>query len=128
MLKPLGSWDGEDQYFKFNICSRSYLIFANDPESRRSINGSVVCLNDALIAFSSVTQKLMLLSVTKALPAAVVNMVQDMMYIYRVVTSIGLHVELPMVAEMESSGECDHANSWSIGRLTRHIDVWMFFL
>ena len=64
-------------------------------------------LNDVPIAFSSVTQKHVMLSVTEAQLAAVVTMVQDMMYVYRVITNMGLQVELPMTAEMDNSGACD---------------------
>ena len=43
-------------------------------------------------------------------------------------TIMGLHVELPMTAEMDNSGACNLVNSWSIGGRTRHVDVQMFFL
>eukprot|EP00804_Cyclotella_cryptica_P000019 CCRYP_013697-RA/>CCRYP_013697-RA protein AED:0.44 eAED:-0.15 QI:0/0/0/0.5/1/1/2/0/583 len=128
LLKPSGSWDGKDQNFQFEIRGRSDSNYATDPESRRSITGTVVYLNDAPIAFSSVTQKHVTLSVTEAELAAVVTMVQDMMYIYRVINSMGLKVKLPMIAEMDNSGARDLANSWSVGGRTRHVDVWMFFL
>ncbi len=85
-------------------------------------------LNDAPNAFSSVTQKHVMLSVTEAELAAVVSMVQDMMYVYRVIKSLGLNVESPMLAEMDNSGASDLANSWSMGGRTRHIDVPMFYL
>ena len=70
----------------------------------------------------------MTLSVTEAELAAVVTMVQDMMYVYRVITSMGLQVDLPMTAEMDNCGAGDLANSWSVGGRTRHVDVRMFFL
>jgi hypothetical protein len=54
-------------------------------------------------------------------------MVQDMMYVYRVITSMGLQVELPMTAEMDNSGAHDLTNSWSISGRTRHVDVGKFF-
>jgi hypothetical protein len=87
-----------------------------------------VYLNDVPIAFSSVTQKHVTLSVTEAELAAVATLVLDMMYVYRVITSIGLQVDLPMTADMDNSGACDLANSWSVGGRTRHVDVQMFFL
>jgi hypothetical protein len=53
-----------------------------------------------------------------------------MMYTYRVVVSMGLEVELPMLVEMDNSGARDLANIWSVGgrTRTRHVDVRMFFL
>jgi hypothetical protein len=95
LLKPWGSWDGKDRDFKFKIRGRSDSNYATDPDSRRSIMGTVVYLNDSPIAFSSVTQKHVMLSVTEAELAAVVAMVQDMMSIYRVVNSMGLKLNCP---------------------------------
>ncbi len=66
--------------------------------------GTIVYLNDAPIAFSSVTQKHVTLSVTEVELAAVVTMVQDMMYVYPVIKSMGIQVDLPMIAEMDNSG------------------------
>lgn len=63
------------------ICVRSNLNYAADPESRKSVTGTIFCLNDMPIAFSSVTQKHVTLSITEAELAAVVMMVQDMMYV-----------------------------------------------
>jgi hypothetical protein len=85
--------------------------------------GTVVYLNDGPIAFSSVTQKNVTLSVIEAELVAVVTMVQSMMF-----TIMGLHVELPLTAEMDNSGACNLVNSWSVDRRTRHVDVQMFFL
>ena len=128
VLKPSGNWDGKDRNFKFVIRGRSDSNYATDPESRRSVTGTVVYLNDSPIVFGSVTQKHVTLSVTEAELAAAVSLVQDMMYVYRVMMSLGLEVELPMLVEMDNSGARDLANSWSFGGRTRHVDVRMFFL
>ena len=128
VLKPSGNWDGKDRNFKFVIRGRSDSNYATDPESRRSVTGTVVYLNDSPIVFGSVTQKHVTLSVTEAELAAAVSLVQDMMYVYRVMMSLGLEVELPMLVEMDNSGARDLANSWSVGGRTRHVDVRMFFL
>ena len=76
LLRPLGSWVRKDRNFKFKIQGRCDSNSATDLESRRSITCTVVYLNDAPIAFSSVTQKHVLLSVTKAELGAV----EDVMY------------------------------------------------
>ena len=85
--------------------------------------GTVVYLNDAPTAFSSIMQEHVTFSVMEAELVAVVTMVQDMMYAYRVITSMGLQVDLPMTAEMDNSGARDLTNSWSVGGRTRHVDV-----
>ena len=85
-------------------------------------------MNDVPISFRSVTQKFMMLLVTEAKIAAGVMVAQDMLYIYRLLESLELEVELPMVLEMDNSGAVDIANSWSVGGRTRHVDVRNYFL
>ena len=53
---------------------------------------------------------------------------QDMLYVYRLLESIGLQVELPMLLEMDNKGAVDLANNWSVGGRTRHVDVRNHFL
>jgi len=69
-----------------------------------------------------------LLSVTEAEGAAGVMVAQDMMYMYQLLLSMELEVELPMVLEMDNKGAVDIANSWSVGGCTRHIDVRNHYL
>ena len=45
-LRPVGEWDGKKGY-KFKVGGRSDSDYATDPESRRSILGSRVSVNDA---------------------------------------------------------------------------------
>ena len=73
-------------------------------------------------------QKFVTLSVTEAESAAGVMVAQDMLYVYRLMDSIGLSVELPMLLEMDNKGAVDLANNWSVGGRTRHVDVRNHFL
>ena len=85
-------------------------------------------MNDVPISFRSITQKSVTLSVTEAKIAAGVMVKQDMLYVYRLLESLELEVELPMVLEMDNSGAVDIANSWSVGGRMCHIDVHNYFL
>ncbi len=60
--------------------------------------------------------------------AAGVMVAQDMLYMYRLMESLELEVELPMVLEMDNSSAVDIANSWSVGSRTHHVDVRNYFL
>jgi hypothetical protein len=68
------------------------------------------------------------LSVTESEFVAAVSAVQDMLYEMRVLESIGLKVQLPMVLEVDNKGVVDLANNWSVGGCTRHISVHVNFL
>ena len=52
-----------------------------------------------------------------------VMVAQDMLYMYRLLESLELNIELTMVLEMDNSWDVDIANSWSVGSRTRHVDV-----
>jgi hypothetical protein len=91
---------------------------AKDTQTRRSVSGYVVYLEDAPTMHRSATQKTVaLLSCEAALNAAVLC-VQDMMYQKSMLESIGLKVELPMILEMDNKGAVDLVNSFSVGGRT----------
>ena len=90
-------WDGSSE-IKLKIHGRSDSDYAANKDDRRSISGGVVYLEveGCPITFRSSTQKFVSLSVTEAESAAGVMVAQDMLYVYRLLESIGLAVELPM--------------------------------
>ena len=115
-------WDGSTK-FKFKIHGWSDSDYAGNKDDRRSILGGQVFVNNAPVSFRSNTQKTMNLSVTEADGAARIVVAQDMLYVYRLLQSLGLEVELPMILEMDNKGAVDLANNWSVGGRTRHVDV-----
>ncbi len=125
VIAPKDMWNTG---YKFRIHGRSDSDYATNPDDRRSVSGGRVFVNDVPISFRSVTQKFVMLSVTEAEIAAGVMVAQDMLYVYRLMESLELEVELPMVLEMDNSGAVDIANSWSVGGRTRHVDVRNYFL
>jgi hypothetical protein len=54
--------------------------------------------------------------------------VQDMLFIMRIVKSMGLQVELPMLLEIGNKGVKDPINNWSVRGRLRHIEVKHVFL
>ena len=73
-------------------------------------------------------QKNVTLSVTEVETAARVTVAQDMLYVYRLLKSIGLCTKLSMLLETDNSGAVDLANNWNIGGRTQHVDVQNYFL
>jgi hypothetical protein len=49
-------------------------------------------------------------------------------YTMRIVESMGLKVEKPMILEIDNKGAVDLTNNWSVGGRTRHIDTRYYFL
>ena len=127
VIKPDELWDGTLNHW-FVIGGRSDSDYAANTDDRRSISGGRVFLNKAPVTFRSQTQKFVTLSVTEAEGAAGVMVAQDMLYVYRLLLSIGLKVKIPMILEMDNKGAVDLANNWSVGGRTRHVDVRNHFL
>ena len=73
------------------------------------------------MACKSMMQKIVALSVTEAELIAAVMCVQHMLYVLRLLESMGLLVEYPMEIEIDNSGAVGLANNWSTGGRTKHI-------
>ena len=119
LIVPKDMWRAD---YKFKIHGRSDSHYATHPDDCRSISGGRLFENDIPISFQSITQKIMMLSVKEAEIAAGVMVVQDMINIYRLLESLELKMELPMVLKMDNSGAVDIVNRWSVGGRTHH---WM---
>jgi hypothetical protein len=127
VLKPNRVWNG-DKDFEWVIGGRSDSNYASNVDDRRSVTGGRVLLNGSPVTFRSATQRFVTLSVTEAEGAAGVTIAQDMIYVYRVLDSLGLKVKTPMILEMDNKGAVDLANNWSVGGRTRHVDVRMHYM
>jgi hypothetical protein len=68
------------------------------------------------------------LSVTEAEYVAAVEVVQNMLFAWRVLQSIGLQVKTPMVIEIDNKGAVDLATGWTANSRTRHIATRVNFL
>ena len=107
VLSPKERWSSKH---KFKIHGRLDLDYAMNPDDRRSISGGRVFINGAPIASRSVTQKFVMLSMTEAEIAAGVMVAHNMLYVYQLLESLELKIELPMILEMDNSGAVDIAN------------------
>jgi hypothetical protein len=127
LLKPNRAWDGSPDH-KFAIRGFSDANYATDTSNRRSISGYSVFLEGAPVSMKCGQQTSVTLSVTEAELVSATQCAQDMLFVMRVLESIGLQVEKPMILKVDNKGAVDLANNWSIGGRTRHIEVRQYFL
>jgi hypothetical protein len=92
--------------------------YATDTDTPKSIIGSAVFFEGDPVVMRSSGQKSMTLSVTEAELAAAVQTAQDMMFVMRVIESIGLKVQKPMILKLDNSGAHSLTHNWSIGGQT----------
>ena len=127
-LKPNRVWDGKDRNFEFIIEGRSDSNYATCPDTRRSISGWRVKFESCPIINKSVMQKVVALSVTEAELYASVQCAQDMLFVWKIIKSIGLKVKLPMILDLDNKGAVDIVNNWSVAGRTKHIDTKQYFI
>jgi hypothetical protein len=128
ILKPRRNWNGIDQDFEFVIRGKSDSNFATCSDTRKSVTGYCVYMEEALITVKSGMQKIVALSVTEAETIAAVQCVQEMIYCKKVLESLNLKAKLPMVIEIDNKGAVDLINGWSTAGGTKHIDVRLMYL
>jgi hypothetical protein len=126
-LKPSRQWNGGAD-FEFVILGRSDSDYAKDVEKRRSVSGYSVFLEDAPVSMACRMQGHVTLSVTEAELAAATQCAQDMLFVMRVIESVGLKVKKPMILEVDNKGAKDLTHNWSVGGRTRHVNVREWFL
>jgi hypothetical protein len=90
-LAPKRIWDGNPD-FEFEILGRSDSDYATNPDHRRSVSGARTFLEECPTVFRSATQKTVSLSVTESEGSAGVMTAQDMLYVCRLLKSVGLKV------------------------------------
>jgi hypothetical protein len=122
-LHPTRVWDGISKTFKFRILGKSDSNYATCTDTRKSVTGYVVYLEEAPVAVRSTMQKIIALSSTEAELIALVQCVQEMFFVKKIIESMELKVELPMIIQCDNKGAVDLVNGHSIGGNSKHIDV-----
>lgn len=128
VLAPNEKWDGKNRDFEFTVHGCADSDYAKDPVRKRSVSGYSTFLCGAPVTQKSHMQHSVTLSVTDAEYVSATDCAQDMLFIMRVLASIGLKVQKPMKLELDNKGAVDLANSWSVGGRTRHVSVHQSFL
>ena len=104
-LNSTGVWDGKDRHFEFQVRGISDLEYMKDKESRHSVGGHVVYLNDAPVSTCCKMQQIVCASVTEAELIQAVDCAHDMLFVYRLLSNMGLKVAMPMILEMDNQGD-----------------------
>jgi hypothetical protein len=126
-LKPSHQWSGGAD-FEFVILGRSDSDCAKDVKKRRSASGCSVFLEDAPVSMACQMQGHVTLLVTEAELAAAARCAQDVLFVVRVIESVGLKVKKPMTLEVDNEGAKDLTHNWSVGGRTRHANAREWFL
>jgi len=102
--------------------------YATDTDSRKSVSGFSVFINGAPVSFKSVQQQVITLSTTEAELYAITQGAQEMLFVLKIVESLGMKVKKPMNLFCDNRGAVILTNNYSIGGRTRHIETRQFFM
>jgi hypothetical protein len=127
LLKPDVKWNGDPE-FKLVICGILDSDFAKDQETRKSVSGNSIFQCGAPVIQRSTMQRIVALWVTEAELFAATNNAQEMLYTKRIIESLGLHVQFPMILEVDTKGTVDLVNKYSVGWRTRHVETRQYFM
>jgi hypothetical protein len=106
------------------ICDSDY---AGDPESRKSVTGFIVFVNDCPVAWRSRQQKTVGLSSCESEYYAMTEAAQELLYVKQVLEFLHVKFQLPMIIKCDNQGAAFLAKNESSTR-TKHIDVRYHFL
>jgi hypothetical protein len=126
-IEPTKRWDGKDRNFEFEIGGEADSNYAS-AHDRKSTSGWRTYLCGASVSEKSSTQRNTTLSVTEAELVAGTDCAQDMLYIKKILESMGLKVKLPMILKIDNKGFVDFTKSWTTAGRMRHIDCRYYFL
>jgi hypothetical protein len=106
LIKPQGRWNGKlNRDNNFEITGVSDSDYAKDMQTRKNVSGCATLLNGALVTAKSKIQECVTLSDTEAELVTAINCIQDMLYIWNILESMGLKIKLPMKVELDNKGE-----------------------
>jgi hypothetical protein len=118
VLKPTVSTN--EEFILRGLCDSDY---AGDRDTRRSVSGYVVYLNDALISWKSKGQRQVTLSSTEAEYVAIADICIELVFVKMLIESLGLKVMLPIQVQGDNIGAIFLAGNSTSGQRTRHIDI-----
>jgi hypothetical protein len=102
--------------------------FAKDLETRKSVSGNSTFLCGTPVIQHSTMNIIVALSVTEAELFAATSNAQEMLYTKKIIESLGLQVQLPMILEADNKGVVDLVNNYSVGGRTHHVEMRNYFL
>jgi hypothetical protein len=123
-LKPTGI-NVQSKWKITGVCDSDY---AGDKDTRKSVSGYVVYVNDAIIAWKSKGQRTVTLSSTEAEYIAITDLCTEVLFVKMLLETMGLEVEVPIKLYADNVGALFLAENASVGQRTKHIDVRYHFI
>ena len=101
--------------------------YANNKDTRQSVTGYVIYVNETLVAWKSKMQPGVTLSSTEAEYVALSMCLSEMLFIKQVLESIYIPINLPMTLFCDNTGAISLCHNYATNGRTIHVDIrWHF--
>jgi hypothetical protein len=124
-LRIQPSFDSKNSW-KLKVFSDS--DWAGDSETRISVTGFMVYIQNVPICWRSKAQKGVTLSSSKAEYVALSEAVKEIRFVYFILKDIGIDVELPIVVKTDNVGALFMSQNSSTSVRSRHVDTSYQFI
>ena len=102
--------------------------WGNDKETRNSVTGFIIFLEQVPIVWKSRSQRTVALSSTEAEYIAVTDAAKEIKFIVQIFESIGLKIKKPININVDNTGAIFMSENNSATARTKHIDIKFHFI
>ena len=102
--------------------------WAGDPETRISVTGFIVYLQNVPVCWRSKAQRGVTLSSSEAEYVAISEAVKEIKFLYFLLRDLGIQVDLPIVVKTDNIGALFMSQNSSTGVRSRHVDTRYHFI
>lgn len=102
--------------------------YGGDKDTRISVYGYKVYMNNALISWKSKSGKSVTLSSTEAEYFACSEATKELMFVKNLLETMGIKIKKPMIVKMDNTGAIFLANNYISGPRTKHIDIRVHYV
>ena len=101
--------------------------WGGDTDSRKSVSGWCIFVNDGLVGWGSRSQKNVTLASTEAEYVGISEVEKEILFIKKVLEFLGLKIHFPIIIYVDNMGAIYLADGQS-GKRTKHIDIRYHFV
>ena len=102
--------------------------YAGDKETRISVTGYILFFMGIPIIWKSKSQRSITLSSSEVEYVALSDAAKDIKFVYQLLHSIGVNVELPIVVRVDNMGAIFMSENTSTSGRTKHVDIRYWYV
>ena len=118
----------KEKKLKWNLSGFCDSDYAGDTDTRQSISGYIIYVNNCPMSWRSQGQKSVTLSSTEAEYVAILEIVVEILFLQSIFEFIGQKIETPIVVNVDNVGAIYLAKKATTSNRTKHMDICYHFV